>query len=75
MRALNHSPHPVDHGDFYRGELIVVGGRDFALEEDLSDEDLTDMPEPPKSLYSNLLRIRRSVSEKLFSFDLKDLQL
>lgn len=68
MRAYKHNPHPVDQKDFFAGKLTVVGGRDFEQEE--SDEDFTEAPATAPTFRSNLLRLRKSVSEKLFSIDL-----
>lgn len=68
MKAFNHNPHPVDQNDFFHGRLTVVGGKDFEQEE--ADEEFTDSPLPAPTFRSNLLRLRKSVSEKLFSIDL-----
>ena len=71
MRAFKHNPHPVDMNDFYRGGLTVIGGRDFREED--RDEDYTDAPAPAPTLKSNLLKLRRSVSERLFSIEFRNI--
>lgn len=67
MNAFKQNPHPVDMKDFFHGQLTVVGGKDFESEE--WDEEFTDAPVPAPTFRSNLLKIRKSVSEKLFSIE------
>lgn len=67
MRTFRQNPHPVDMKDFYQGKLTVVGGRDFDQED--SDEEFTFMPEPAPTFRTNLTKISKSVSEKLFSIE------
>jgi hypothetical protein len=67
MRAFKHNPHPVDMNDVFRTQLTVVGGKDSKRED--WDEELTDAPVPAPTLKSNLLKIRKRVSEKLFSIE------
>ncbi len=67
MKAFKHNPHPVDMNDFYHGQITIMGGKDFESEE--WDEELTDAPSPLPTIKTNLLRLRRSVSEKLFSIE------
>ncbi len=54
--------------DFFHGQLTVVGGKDFESEE--WDEEFTDAPAPVPTFRSNLLKLRKSVSEKLYSIEL-----
>lgn len=53
--------------DFFHGKLTVVGGKDFEKEE--WDEELTDAPVPAPTFKSNLLKLRKRVSEKLYSIE------
>lgn len=67
MRAFKHNPHPIDIKDFYRAQLKVVDRKEAEREE--RDEEYTEAPAPAPSFRSNLLKLRRSFSEKLFSIE------
>lgn len=67
MRAFKHNPHPVDMNDFLRSQATVEAKK---VEIEEWDEELTDAPAPAPTLKTNLLKLRKSVSEKLFSIEL-----
>jgi hypothetical protein len=67
MRAFKHNPHPVDMNDFLRSQATVEVKK---FESDEWDEELTDAPVPAPTFKTNLLKLRKSVSEKLFSIEL-----
>jgi hypothetical protein len=71
MRAFKNNPHPIDMSDFYRGGLTVMGGKDF-LDDD-RDEDYTDAPVPTPTLKSNFQKLRRNVSDRLFSIEFRNI--
>lgn len=69
MRAFKQNPHPVDMNDFFRSQLTIVNADKSKTEA--WDEELTDAPVPAPTFKSNLLKLRKSVSEKLFSIELR----
>jgi hypothetical protein len=67
MRAFRTNPHPVDMKDLYHGQQTVIAGK--RSEKADWDEEFTDAPVPAPTMRSNLLKISKSVSEKLFSIE------
>lgn len=67
MKTFRHNPHPVDMGDFLLGKETVIGGKEIILED--WDEEFTETPVPAPTFRSSLLKLRNSVSEKLFSIE------
>ncbi len=67
MRAFKHNPHPVDMNDFFNRQLTIVKGN--KLEGEDWDEELTDAPVPAPTIRTNLLKLKKTVSEKLFSIE------
>jgi hypothetical protein len=70
MRVFKHSPHPVDLGDYLFGRYQDLGGEDFDAEEESKELPSEERRAP---LASAVNRLRRSVSERLFSIELRDI--
>ncbi len=54
--------------DFLHGKETTIGGKEIDLKE--WDEEFTELPLPAPTFKSSLLKLRNSVSEKLFSIEL-----
>ena len=71
MKAFNHNPHPIDLWDFMYGRKVVTGGWDYEQEEKMLDEKShQDKHGGSGVLTSSVNKLRRSVSERLFSMEL-----
>lgn len=79
MRIFKHSPHPVDMSDFMTGKNVVLGGRDFEEEERHFTELSRDRDYFAGNILSSITnpigKIRRSVSDKLFTMTLDKITL
>jgi hypothetical protein len=72
MKATRMNPHPVDLNDFYHRPVSVTRAREIESEEEM-DEEYTEAPVPAPTLKSNLLKLRRSMSDRLFSIEFKNI--
>lgn len=76
MKVFKHNPHPVDISDFMYGRQVVMGGRDmdspdYELEENKQDEVAGQEKNPgTRVVRASVNKLRRSVSERLFSMEL-----
>lgn len=67
MKAFKHNPHPIDLSDFIFGQKTELGGRDFEQEEPKQDATSQDKLAESNFVRASVNKLRRSVSERLFS--------
>ncbi|MFL5783462.1 MAG: hypothetical protein ACJ76H_02560 [Bacteriovoracaceae bacterium] len=72
MKASRINPHPVDLNDFYHGTMSAARAKEIEREEEM-DEEYTEAPVPAPTFKTNLLKLRRSVSDRLFSIEFKNI--
>ncbi|MES2526261.1 MAG: hypothetical protein V4598_04215 [Bdellovibrionota bacterium] len=68
MKSFRHNPHPVDMKDILMGNLSADSRGNAELED--WDEEYTDSPVPVQNFRTKVLKLGKSVSEKLFSIEL-----
>jgi hypothetical protein len=71
VKSFKHNPHPVDLSDFMYGRQVVMGGWDYEQEEKKQDEKSTqETILGGRVVRASVNKLRRSVSERLFSMEL-----
>lgn len=69
-KSFKHNPHPIDLSDFFDGRRVVTGGWDYEQEERKLDEKNNQDKLHGSLLTVSINKLRRSVSERLFSMEL-----
>lgn len=68
MKSIRHNSQPVDMKDFIKRNQIADSAGNAQWEE--WDEEFTDVPVPALTFRTKVVKLGKSVSEKLFSIEL-----
>ena len=68
MKSFRYNSHPVDMKDFININLSADSEGNAEKEE--WDEEFTDLPVPVQTFRTKVIKLGKSVSEKLFSIEL-----